>query len=227
MTPLVCALLSRVFVGCPSLDLFCGMASALWVEMLLCWEPWSTTRRVRKVARRGCKTCLRVPEQMSSESVLHQCKPRVHRCTLGLHGCRTKLLARSPYTLLHPLLTTCRTFLPFDQFPKKPASQALTRALRCEFSLLRSLADVPFRPLGWVTLSNVKFIMPINSLRMFWCKRWGSFPKRNKATWRRCNRLCNSVFLSTTLSVKWSEISSIFGRICVVLADLFSDFSWS
>ena len=68
--------------------------------------------------------------QMFSESVLHQCNPRVHQCTLGLHRCKTlseDICSGTPKQVLRPLLTTFRTFLAFDHFPRKAASQFLAQ----------------------------------------------------------------------------------------------------
>ena len=47
---------------------------------------WVKTLRKspKTVATGGCKTCLGVPVQMSSESVSHQCKPE--KCTGAKHS---------------------------------------------------------------------------------------------------------------------------------------------
>ena len=86
------------------------------------WENRSKTRKVRKVVGEGAK------QQMCSESVLDRCNTRVHRCTLGLHRSKTPsehICSGTPKHVSHPLLTTFRTFLVFDRFPRKAASQLL------------------------------------------------------------------------------------------------------
>ena len=62
-------------------------AEVSWPEKIV-WD-WdaaflgnrSKTRQFQKVVRRGCKTCLGVAEQKSSESVLHWCTPECTRVT--------------------------------------------------------------------------------------------------------------------------------------------------
>ena len=55
------------------------------------------------MARGGCKACLGVPEQMSSESVLHRCNPT--RCKMGLNRRKTlseDICSGTPKHALHP-----------------------------------------------------------------------------------------------------------------------------
>ena len=63
---------------------------------------------------------------------------------------------------------------------------------RCIFSRVRGILITigPSRitqliPQEFSGVAEVKFITPINSLRIFWCKRCVNFPNREKTEW--CN----------------------------------------
>ena len=73
---------------------------------------------------RGCKRCLGVPEQMSSESVSHRCNPRVQWCKMGWHRCKTlskDICSETPKhicTLSEPLFGLFLTCFPGKQHLK-------------------------------------------------------------------------------------------------------------
>ena len=119
------------------------------LEMLLSWETGQNQNQERERERQRGREAERQRDrerererererskkwsgegEVSSENLrLHRCNLRVHRCTPGLHRRKMKDFLRGPQTRFAASPDHLRTFLDFDWFPKKAASEMCSQKL--------------------------------------------------------------------------------------------------